>query len=495
MKKTMGRKRSSPLPIKDLGDGVKQLDLSLQNSMISASLLGGTSVGATNASMGYTGYGVQLSQGETIFRNLRWYMISNYRQMLSQAYVELGLIQTIVDLPVDDGFRGGVTIKTKQLDEDQIEELNVTMEREDDLGTVAQGNKWNRLFGGGGVVIITDQDPSTPLDLSLINENTPLEFRAVDMWELFWSKQNTSDYSAAIDGPDLLNVEMYDYYGVQLHKSRVMIMVGQTAPSFIRPRLRGWGCSVVETLVRSINQYLKATDLTFEVLDEFKLDIYRIKNLTSTLMSPRGESQVQRRIQFANLQKNFQNALIMDSEDEHSSKELSFAGIAETMAGIRMQVASDMRMPLTKLFGISAAGFSSGEDDIENYNSMIESQVRQKCKFEILKVIEIRCQKMFGFVPDDLSIDFKPLRILSAEQEENVKTQKFARTLQAAQAGLISAKEFKEACNRDDLLPIQIDTSVDSLNEQVGDENDDSTKLPAPKGNQKRIAKEAPEAT
>ena len=31
----------------------------------------------------------------------------------------------------------------------------------------------------------------------------------------------------------------------------------------------------------------------------------------------------------------------------------------------------NLKMPITKLFGISAAGFSSGEDDIENYNSMI----------------------------------------------------------------------------------------------------------------------------
>ena len=50
-------------------------------------------------------------------------------------------------------------------------------------------------------------------------------------------------------------------------------MKGLTAPSFLRPRLRGWGFSVVEKLVRSINQYIKATDLGFEVLDEFKLDV------------------------------------------------------------------------------------------------------------------------------------------------------------------------------------------------------------------------------
>lgn len=440
-------------------------------------------------------FGVQLSQVDTVFKNLRWYLVSNYRQMLSQSYVEIGLIQTIVDLPVDDALRGGVKISTQQLDEDQINQLENKMEREDDLGKMGQGLKWNRLFGGGGIVIITDQDPTTPLDLDSIKEDTPFEFRSVDMWELFWSKQNTSDYAASIDTSDMTDVEFYDYYGQQLHKSRVLKLVGMWAPSFVRPRLRGWGFSCVETLVRSINQYLKSNNLSFEVLDEFKLDIFKIKNLTSSLLSRDGQERIHKRVQIANLQKNYQNALTMDSEDDYLQKQLSFTGIAETMVGIRMQIASDMRMPMSKLFGTGSQGFSSGQDDIENYNAMVESQVRQKSKFYILKMIEMRCQQMFGFIPDDLSIEFKPLRVLSSEQEENVKTAKFNRILAAKTAGEISSKEFKEACNSDDLLPIQLDTSQEALdaqeagNAEQGNEATKAVKKAGPKS-----TKEAPTA-
>jgi len=47
-------------------------------------------------------FGKQISQATTVFENLRYYLVSNFRQILSQAYVEIGLIQTIVDIPVDD---------------------------------------------------------------------------------------------------------------------------------------------------------------------------------------------------------------------------------------------------------------------------------------------------------------------------------------------------------------------------------------------------------
>lgn len=423
-------------------------------------------LGANNAfnlpSQGFPGT-EQLSNTNTIFKNLRWYLVSNFRQVLSELYVEIGLVQTIVDVPVDDGLRGGLTIKSKQLEEEQIQELQLSLERDGDLHTAKQAAKWNRLFGGAGIVIMTDQDPELPLDLESITPDTPLEFRAVDMWELFWDLQNTEGYDATIQTE---NIEHYTYYGEKLHKSRVMKLKGFEAPSFIRPRLRGWGFSVCEVLVRSINQYLKATDLGFEVLDEFKLDVYKIKNLVNTLMSPAGQQKIQQRVQLANWQKNYQNAVVMDSEDDFDHKQLSFAGLAEAMAGIRMQVAADLRMPITKLFGQSVSGGIGNNDqnDMENYNSMVESQVRDKLKFDLLRICEIKCQKLFGLVPDDLEIVFKPLRVLSAEQEENVKTQKFNRLMQAKAAGEITTYEFRESCNKGNLFDVTLDNAGDALN-------------------------------
>lgn len=428
--------------------------------------------GLTEAILGFnpTSIGVQLSQVDTIFKNNRWYLISNMRQVLSEIYVEHGLVQTIIDVPVNDAFRGGVIFKSKQLSEEQLQELQISMDREEDIDAIKQARKWTRLFGGGGIIIITDQDPETELDVDAIKEDSPLEFRAVDMWELFWSKQNTDDYSAAIDGEDLQNVEFYDYYGQKVHRSRVIRMVGLKAPSFIRPRLRGWGFSVIESLVRSINQYLKSTDLVFEVLDEFKVDVYKIKNLANTLLMAGGEEKVRKRVSLANREKNYQHAITMDAEDDFDHKQLSFTGIAEAMDGIRMQIASDMRMPLTKVFGISAQGFNSGEDDIENYNAMVDSTIRSPSTFDVLKVAEIRCQKLFGFRPEDLSAEFKPLRMLTSEQQENVKNAQHTRLLNTMNGGLMTVKEFKDAMNKLNLLGIQIDTSVDIL-EMAGEED------------------------
>lgn len=421
--------------------------------------------GLSEAIMGFvpSGVGTELSQSDTLFKNMRGYLISNLRQLLSQAYLESGLVQTIVDTPVDDAMRGGYEIRSKQMDGEEVEALQTFIDRHAiNTKTIGQAFKWNRLFGGAGILIITDQDPATPLDKAAIREDSPLEFRPVDMWELYYDMVN-------VDGVDqtggTLETEFYTYYGIKLHKSRVIKLVGIQAPSFLRPRLRGWGASIVESLVRAINQYLKSNDLAFEVLDEFKLDIFKIKGLANTLLSADGTSTVQRRIALANYQKNFQNALTMDSEDDFVQKQLTFSGLAEMMKEFRIQIASDMRMPLTKLFGLSATGFSSGEDDIETYNAMVESQIRSKCKYEIISILEIISQKMFGYIPEDLQIEFRPLRMLSSEQEQSVKTSKLNRVKLAVDSGLCTVKEAKEMVNKEDLLPMKVDTSIETVPE------------------------------
>lgn len=426
--------------------------------------------GLEGAIMGFNpGFsGGQISQTETLFDNLRFYMVSNMRQPLSQAYVEIGLVQNVIDVPVDDGLRGGITFKSKQLSPEELEELHIYFDQEGIMPfVVGQALKWNRLFGGAGILILSDQDPGSPFDVSQISEDSPLEFRAVDMWELFYDKQNVEGFNPAIDEPAF---DFYNYYGLKVHKSRVMKMKGLVAPSFVRPRLRGWGFSVIEALIRSINQYLKSNRLSFELLDEAKVDFYKIKNLANTLMTAAGQEATTKRVALANWQKNYQNAVTMDSEDEWDQKVLNFAGLSDMLKEIRIQVASDLRMPMTKLFGISASGLAnSNEDDIENYNAMVESQVREKCKYDIIRIAEICCQKLFGYVPDDLQGEFKSLRVLSGVDEQTVMTSKFARLLQAKQAGLMTTKEFKDACNKDGLLSIQLDTSIEVITPETDD--------------------------
>lgn len=404
--------------------------------------------------------GVQLSQTDTLFKNNRWYLISNLRQLLSQLYVEHGIVQTLVDQPVDDAFRAGFEIKTSQLSKDEIDHLQIYDQRNGVTRSLMQARKWARLYGGGAVIILTGQDPLLPLDIKKIKPGTPLEFRSVDMWELYYSTQNVAGTLQVGGGIGQQVGEFYDYYGHRIHKSHVYRVVGKECPSFLRPRLRGWGMSELERLVRSLNSYMKNQDVIFELLDEAKVDVYRMKGFNSSLVSSDGTAKTMRRVQLANMLKSFNSALMLDSEDEYDQKQIAFTGLAEVLLQLRQGLAADLKMPMTKLFGVSAAGFSSGEDDIENYNAMLEGEIRAKDKFAVVDLLQIACQHEFGMTVDDLMIEFNPLRILNAKEEEEVKDSQLNRVMSVYQSGLVAdTKVLKEAINKDSLIGIEVDVN------------------------------------
>lgn len=390
----------------------------------------------------------QNSQLDTMFINTRWSLITNFRSILSEAYAEYGIVQTLVDQPVSDAFRTGYVIKTDELDDAQKRKLYYYIERNRINEIIMEAFNWSRLYGGGGIIINTDQNPSQPLDYSKIRKDSPLEFIAADMWELYtdipmWNPWENMD-----------EAQTYNYYGMRLNRSRVLPIMGKKAPSFIRNRLRGWGMSELERVVRSINSYLKNQDLIFELLDEAKIDVYQLNGFNTAMLTAGGTKVAERRVQTANTLKSYLNALVLDVNDKYEQKQLSFNGLSEILNQIRQGVAADLKMPLTKLFGVSAAGFNSGEDDIENYNSMIESEVRSRAKNIVIPVLEVCCQKLFGKVPGDINIEFKSLRILSAEQEENMKNSKFNRLIEAVANGLATPKQFMIGCNNENLLPV-----------------------------------------
>jgi len=416
--------------------------------------------------------GSQVSQTDTLFKNTRNYLVSNLPYLLSEMYAEFGVVETVIDIPVEDALRGGFEVSSSQLDEEDVGQLIQVVE-ENDIEEVKYSEKWARLYGGGGLLTLTKADKDTRFTIKEIKQGDPLKFKAADLWEL-----NThcikpdSDFQLGEDLTDEQRVTddalRFTYYSKTIHASRVLKVLGKRAPSNIRVRLRGWGLSEVEAIVRSINQYLKTTDLSFEVLDEFKIDVYKFKGLATLLQSPKGQEVATKRVSMANMSKDFNTGIALDAEDDYQQKQVSFVGIADVMKEIKMQLAADLRIPMTKLFGQSASGFNSGEDDIENYNAMVESRIRPNIKKTLMHVLRCRCMQLFGFVPTDLKLTLKPLRIMSAEQEETVKTSKFNRVIQARTAGEIDSKEFRECMNKDNLLSIPLD-----VNKEIAAETDE----------------------
>ena len=257
----------------------------------------------------------QIAQSGTAEANLRRYMISQNRMLLSYLYVEIGIVQTLIDQPVDDALNKMPDFVAKQLEPEQIEEVKQYLQESGWFETFKQAEKWKRLYGGSGLFINTPQNPQSEFRIDRLNQNTPIELYALDRWELAYQASGQISVDTMNVGKPLTDTP-YNIYGQQVHKTRVLQFKGKEAPSILKLQLMGWGMSEVERLLRSLNSFLKNQDVIFELLDEAKVDVFKINGFTEALMTAEGTNNITKQVQLVNQLKNYLNALIMDKEDE-----------------------------------------------------------------------------------------------------------------------------------------------------------------------------------
>ena len=411
-----------------------------------------------------------LSNPSTLFRSLRNYPISNFRNFCADLYMEHGLVRTLIDVPVEDGFSGGPDIFDKggELDDDDLAILDSEIEMKQDFQSLAQANKWAGLYGGGAIIVVhEDQNPENEFSIDDIQKGDEIEFMHADVWELYAGVFKTSGYGTDkfIKPYHDIERESFQYYGNKIHSSRILKILGEVVPSINRGQFVGWGASKIEHLIRPMTQFILSNNVIFELMSEAKIDVLKIGGMFDRLKTQQGSEEAAKALQSISYLKNYLGMMAIDREDDFVSRTMNFAGLKDIMSENKAQLASELRMPISKLFQTGSPGLNNGEADLETYNRMIESSVRDKVKHAALTMMKVRCQSLFGFVPEGLDFNFKPLRTMTEEQEENIKNIKINRIVSLAQGGIISPKETKEMINASEVLPMKL-----KVNDEIFDE-------------------------
>lgn len=369
-----------------------------------------------------------------LFKNSTSYLITRQWLLLTYAYNKNGFLQTAVNQMVEDAFRNdGLIIDTKTLDTDELELLRKTMVAEGDIEAIKDCIRWGRLYGGGVLIANTDQNYELPLDLKQL-KGKRLKFMPSNRWQCTPNdvSPQTSKYYTLTDNLSS-DISLSVKSGIKIDASRIGIFTGIKSPYMTTALLNGWNMSIFEGILEPINNLLGAFGVTMELLSEAKIDIFKIANLANLLLAPDGERQVRKRIQIATENKNYKSSLAMDSEDDYEQKQISFGSIPELLDRLMCIFAGYLRYPVGKLFGKGSSGFSSGDDDIENYNGNVDSDVRVPARELITWVVKLRCYQLFGReLPDFYAHNWKPLKVLNEKEQAEINSRKLADYLQLA---------------------------------------------------------------
>lgn len=394
------------------------------------------------------------------------------RTNLNYRFCTDGIFKKIVVQRVDDALKGELSITSDLLSSEQINQLKDDINEKNIIETVKQLLYWDRLFGGAGLICeVEGQDLSEVLTFDNIQEGDKINYYAVDRWEFSNTPYTNSDQikSARID-------EDFYYYDHIINKSRILLLRGVSAPSLIRPILQGWGLSVVEPLIAPSNNYQKALNLIYELMDEAKVDVYKINGLNTTLLA--GDDKVIKdKLEVVNELKNFMKAIAMDGDDDFIQKQLNLTGIIDIIHELKLDICSAMDYPITKLFGTSPSGFNSGDSELRMYNSTVEADTRPAVFNILKKILKLECKCLFGIYVNDLKLTLPPLETLNQEQLEGAKDREFARLMQLKDRDLIQKETLENAINGANLFNDSIELDGDEQNNMIGQQSQNVKQL------------------
>ena len=384
-------------------------------------------------------------------KNIKFDLLTMQYQLITFLYKTYGILGKVVDVPVDDAYRyGGFEIQAETIDDDELKELENALKINADIEQLKQARKWARLFGGAALICLDGQDLDQPLNYDALYNNT-VSFFPVDRWQLNYSEGNINTPG----GKWYINTAYGQIEGQmsnEIHPSRIKILHGKSAPFMIAQMVNFWGISVYEQIFQDMNQLFKSRNVLFELLDEAKTDILKLESLKTALTNSNSMNALQRMVDFIARNKNYKSQITLSTADDYDQKTMAFSGFEGILKEIRIMMAGSANMPVNKLWGEGVTGFGSGEDSLENYNGLIESEIRGADLDAILWVLKIRCYQLFGREVEDIFIDWKELRVLSSMDEQNINDHKIANILQLFDRQLLTPQETMEILKKQGLL-------------------------------------------
>lgn len=353
-----------------------------------------------------TGLGTERSKRS--HNQFQYSLLNNFSQW-EAAFESNWIAKQIVSVPAEDMTREWRSFKCDDADAIRIEEdrLQVPVVCNDAL-------TWARLYGGAGVVMMTDQDLSKPLDLKRIKKGSLKALKVFDRFQMQAMTLNTWDILA----DNYLEPEFYVIQGgeQQIHWSHVVRFKGAKLPPRRMALTQGWGDSELRKCLDDIMDMVASKDGIAELMQEANVDVIKRDGLSDELASDQSDAITNRYTQFG-MMKSIVKLALLDGDEEYDRKTLNLGGVAPVLETFMTWISGAADIPLTRLFGTSAKGMNAtGEGDETNYLNSCRAKQLTQLDPGMRVLDEVLVRSALGYWPDDFNYVWNPLKQLNELQ-------------------------------------------------------------------------------
>lgn len=343
---------------------------------------------------------------------------------LLSMYRSSWLAGAVVDYPAEDATRKW---RLWRAESDQITRIEAI---EKTLGlkpSVQQALICARLYGGSAIYINTGApDPSLPL-----SESEEVRSLVVLARHELTADQVSRDIRSEYFGkPEYYQISS-GASAVKIHASRFAVFQGNLIPGASLTAIDpAWGDSVLQKTLDSLKQMDATMANVASLVFEAKVDVFKFEGFAQ-MLSEGADDLLIRRLNTQATMKGINGAVALDSKDSYEHKSASFSGLPEVMLKFMEAVSGASKIPVTRLYGRSAAGLSgTGDGDERVYYDRAADIQTQDIGPAIALLDELVIRQALGSRPPEIYYEWAPLR----QMTETERADNFSKTASAARA-------------------------------------------------------------
>lgn len=291
---------------------------------------------------------------------------------------------------------------------------------------------------GGGAFFIMGRKSSLPLSekYELINDKLEIKTTSLHRWQLLGNIITDSK----------LRLQNTDEW---VDSSRLIVFRNEVSDFPYDRYTMGWGTSIAEHTLDSINKYYKAINKPLEYLDDAKMEVYRISEMADEIADngEAGKELIRERIKLIVDSKRTRRFAVLDKEDEVEFKSYSFGGLSDLIDKMFEVLMMELGETRTSLLGEQTTGLSNSDSAMDSYYMNIDKW-RQQYKSQYYQIFEIMYQNYYGEkLPDDFEFEFPDLTPI---KEKKITPDVIIKAVQAEIYDKSEAKEILEEMREDE---------------------------------------------
>lgn len=367
------------------------------------------------------------------------------------------IAKAIIEKPANEMLKNGFSIHS-QIEPDKIDKIMNIWQKTKTQNKFLKCLKWARLYGGCLLIpMIENQgDLSKPLDYETIMPDSYKGCFTVDRWS---GVSPSIELVDNITDPDFGQPEYYDVSDnttgktFRIHHSRVIKMIGREMPYWEEIAETYWGASELEHVYTELKKRDDTSANISFLIFLANIRVFKMEGMSQMLSI--GDQQAAQRVYETMKTMNHlmcnTGTLAIDKEEDFAMHGYSFTGINDVYESFMLDISGAAEIPVDKLFGRSPSGFNSGAETLQNYYDTIDEKRETYVRESLEKIVKIITMSALGEIPDDIEIDFNPVRRPSDLEKSDLAQKNAQPIFDAYAGGLIgkgtALKELKQQSN------------------------------------------------